>query len=140
MARQETEGLTPIELEIMKVLWELGSGNVQAVQHRLKRDSAYTTVQTMLNVLHRKGKVERALRDKAYHYTPTLSRQQVAGQTIKDLINRLFDGSAESLVMNLVDTNQITPEKLAALNRLVDEETCGDRATKAVKESSDGDD
>jgi predicted transcriptional regulator len=140
MARQETEGLTPIELEIMKVLWELGSASVSAVQQRLGRQSAYTTVQTMLNVLHRKGKVDRTLREKAYYYSPIVSRRQIAGQTIKDLINRLFDGSAENLVMNLVETDQITPEKLAQLNQFLNKETGGAGETKGNEEANDGDD
>ncbi len=123
MARSKTEGLTPLELEIMKVLWETGAANVNTVQARLARESAYTTVQTMLNVLHRKGKVKRTLKDKAYFYCPAVSRRAVIGQTVKDLVNRMFDGSAESLVMNLIETKQITAEKISELNALLDEET-----------------
>jgi predicted transcriptional regulator len=59
--------LTPLELEIMNVLWAVGPANVQTVQAQLKgRDLAYTTVQTMLNVLHRKGRVKRQLKDRAF--------------------------------------------------------------------------
>ena len=64
MPRQKLTGaaLTPLELEIMNVLWETGTAGVQTVQARLQgRDLAYTTVQTMLNVLHRKGRVTRRL-------------------------------------------------------------------------------
>lgn len=122
MARNKTEGLTPLELEIMKVLWETGAANVNTVQGRLARESAYTTVQTMLNVLHRKGKVKRTLKNNAYFYRPAISRREVVGQTVRDLVNRMFDGSAESLVMNLVETKQITAEKLSELNALLDEE------------------
>ena len=56
------ERLTPLELEIMQVLWETGPANVQTVQRLVGRDLAYTTVQTMLTVLHRKNKVKRTLR------------------------------------------------------------------------------
>ena len=124
MARlKQSEQLTTLELEIMKVLWESGSANVQTVQQHLERELAYTTVQTMLNVLHRKGKVERTLADgKAYFYSPTVSRSQVVSQTIDDLINRLFGGSAESLVMSMVETEHLTAEKLARLNALVEKE------------------
>ncbi len=105
MARlKQSEQLTILELEIMKVLCENGSANVQTVQQELERELAYTTVQTMLNVLHRKGKVERKLTDKAYFYRPTVSSRQVVSQAIEDLINRLFGGSAESLVMSMVET------------------------------------
>lgn len=123
MARlKQSEQLTALELEIMKVLWENGSANVQTVQRQLERELAYTTVQTMLNVLHRKGKVERDLSDKAYVYHPTVSRSEVVRQTIGDLINRLFDGSAESLVMEMVETEHLTAEKLSRLNALIEKE------------------
>jgi BlaI family transcriptional regulator, penicillinase repressor len=105
------------------VLWDLGSANVQAVQAKLPGEPklAYTTVQTMLNVLHRKGKVKRALKGRAYEYTPLVSRQKAIRATLHDLIDRLFGGSAEGLVMSLVESHHLTPEKLARLNRLVEQ-------------------
>src|SRR5438132_357914 len=121
MARRKTEHLTPLELEIMHVLWELGPANVQTVQQQLKRELAYTTVQTMLNILHRKGKVKRKLKDRAYFYQPVVSRRQVVSQTLSDMVERLFGGSAESLVMSLVETKHLTAEKLTRLNQLLAE-------------------
>jgi BlaI family penicillinase repressor len=125
--RRKSEQLTPFELEIMHVLWETGPANVQTVQQRLSRESAYTTVQTMLNVLHRKGKVRRKIKDRAYYYQPAVSRRQVASQAIGDIIERLFGGSAESLVMSLLETRHLTPEKLSRLNKLLDESDEGGR-------------
>src|ERR687888_2716223 len=104
MAKRKSEHLTPLELEIMHVLWETGPANVQTVQQHLERDLAYTTVQTMLNILHRKGKVKRTLRDRAYFYKPAVSRRQVISQHVGDIVERLFGGSAESLVMSLIET------------------------------------
>lgn len=120
MPRRKTEQLTPFEMEIMNVLWETAPANVQAVQQRLPRQSAYTTVQTMLNVLHRKGKVRRKIKDRAYYYQPAVSRRQVASQAVGEIIERLFGGSAESLVMSLLETRHLTPEKLSRLNELLD--------------------
>lgn len=122
MARRKTENLTPLELEIMHVLWEIGSANVQTVQHQLKRELAYTTVQTMLNILHRKGKVQRAMKDRAYFYKPIVSRSHVTREHMSDIVDRLFGGSAESLVMSLVETKHLTPQKLARLQKLMEEE------------------
>jgi len=119
MARKTTEQLTRLELEIMHVLWVTGAANVQTVQQGLERELAYTTVQTMLNILHRKGKVKRSLKDRAYFYRPVVSRDQVASNTIADVVDRLFGGSAESLVMSLVETKHLTPEKLDRLNKLL---------------------
>jgi BlaI family transcriptional regulator, penicillinase repressor len=118
MARPKTENLTPLELEIMHVLWETDAANVQTVQQLLKRELAYTTVQTMLNILHRKGKVKRALKDRAYFYKPAVSRRQEVSQHLGDLVERLFGGSAESLVVSLLETKHLTPEKLDRLNKL----------------------
>ena len=117
--KKKSEHLTRLEMEIMNVLWETGPASVQTVQQRLGRDLAYTTVQTMLNVLVRKKKVARSLKDRAYYYRPVVSREKVAGHAIKDLIDRLFGGSAESLVMSLVESRHITSEKLAKLNRII---------------------
>lgn len=117
--KKTEQEITPLELEIMKVLWETGEANVQSVQKQLPRDLAYTTVQTMLNVLHRKGKVERFLKDRTYFYQPVVSRHHVITQTIGDLVDRLFGGSADGLIMSLIETKHLTPEKLAELNKLV---------------------
>jgi len=121
MAIRKNEHLTPLELEIMNILWETGPANVQTVQQSIKRNLAYTTVQTMLNILQRKGKVQRSLRERAYFYKPLVSRRQVVRHSVADMIDRLFGGSAESLVMSLVETKHITPEKLEQLKKLIDE-------------------
>ncbi len=119
--KEKNNRLTPLELEIMDVLWEIGSANVQNVKQNLKRELAYTTVQTMLNILLEKEKVVRILVDRAYFYSPTVSRSQIVKNTVNDMIERLFGGSAESLVMSLVETKQLTPEKLAKLNKAIAE-------------------
>ena len=121
MARQKSQHLTPLELEIMDVLWETGPANVQVVQQKLKRELAYTTVQTMLNILQRKGKVKRTLKDRAYFYRPSITREKAISKQVIDVIDRLFGGSAESLVMSLVETKHLTPAKLARLQELVAE-------------------
>lgn len=120
--------LTPLELEIMSVLWETGPANVQSVQARINsqaslargRELAYTTVQTMLNVLHRKGKVKRQLKDRAYIYRPVFSRQKAVTQALGEMLDRFFGGSADSLVLSLVETRHLTPEKLAQIQKLVE--------------------
>jgi BlaI family transcriptional regulator, penicillinase repressor len=115
--------LTALELEIMKILWDTGPANVQTVQAKLEGGAlAYTTVQTMLNVLHRKERIERQMKDRAYVYKPLLSRQTAASQAVREMVERFFGGSADNLVLNLVETRQVTPEKLAELTNLVEKE------------------
>jgi predicted transcriptional regulator len=122
MPRRKSEQMTPLELEIMQVLWETGPATVQAVQRQMKRELAYTTVQTMLTVLHRKGRVKRTLKDKAYVYKPAVSQKKFTGHAVRDLIDRLFGGSAEGLVLNLLQEKHLTPEKLATLHELLEQD------------------
>jgi BlaI family penicillinase repressor len=118
--------LTPLELEIMNVLWETGPANVQSVQAHIVqvrgkgRELAYTTVQTMLNVLHRKGKVKRQLKERAYIYRPVFSRQKAVTQAVGEMLDRFFGGSADGLVLSLVETRHLTPERLAQIQKLVE--------------------
>ncbi|HEX7960758.1 MAG TPA: BlaI/MecI/CopY family transcriptional regulator [Terriglobales bacterium] len=121
MTRKRTaKQLTPFELEIMKILWETGPATVQTVRDRLHGKPAYTTVQTMLNVLHRKGKAKRVLKGKSYEYSPSISKEGAVGHAIRDLLDRLFGGSAEDLVMTLVRDRHLTPQKLAELKEHIE--------------------
>ena len=121
-SRKSPPQLTPLELRIMQVLWEDGASTVQAVQEKLPGESlAYTTVQTMLNVLQRKGKVKRRLVGKAFEYRPVLSRERALREAAGDLLDRMFGGSVDALLMSLVKSRQIDAEKLAKLQRLIDE-------------------
>jgi predicted transcriptional regulator len=118
--KKRSESLTPLELKMMQVLWRLGPSNVQAVHTGLQSDLAYTTVQTVLNVLFQKGRVRRALKGRAYEYRPVGSKESVLGQAVQDLIRRMFGGSSEELVMSLVKTRQIDPATLARLSRRIE--------------------
>jgi predicted transcriptional regulator len=113
MPAKINQTLTPLELEIMQVLWDVGPCTVAEVQPKLKADLAYTTVQTMLNVLLRKNKVKRVQEGRAYRYRPAVSRERASGSALSDLVKRMFGGSSEALLMAMVDTRQITAEELA---------------------------
>ena len=121
-SRKRSSQLTPLELRIMHVLWENGASTVQAVQEKLPGESlAYTTVQTMLNVLQRKGRVKRSLVGKAYEYRPVLSRERALREAAGDLLDRMFGGSVDALLMSLVKSRQIDSTKLTKLQQLIDE-------------------
>ena len=111
--------LTPLELEIMQVLWENGASTVTEVIPKLKAELAYTTVQTMLMVLLRKGKVKRTQEGRAFRYRPVVSRERASGSAVEDLVRRMFGGSAEALLMAMVDTRQISASELERLARKV---------------------
>jgi BlaI family transcriptional regulator, penicillinase repressor len=125
--RQRT--LTPLELEIMQVLWQSGPCTVAEVQPKLKAELAYTTVQTMLNVLLRKKKVKRVQEGRAYRYRPVVTRERATSSALSDLVQRMFGGSSEAMLMAMVDTQQITAEELARVaERLAAAESHGPEA------------
>jgi BlaI family penicillinase repressor len=120
--KSANDGLTKLELKIMQVIWKSGQCAVGAVQQALDPPLAYTTVQTMLNLLERKGKLKRTLEGRAYIYSPTISETKAHGQGLRDLIDRMFGGSSEELVMSLLKTRQIDAKKLARLTRKFNKE------------------
>jgi predicted transcriptional regulator len=107
--------LTPLEVQIMQVLWRDGASNVQQVQSQVAGELAYTTIQTVLNGLHQKGKVRRTLRGRAFEYRAAVARNAVLRNAVQDFVNRMFSGSPEELVMNLIQTKQLDARKIAAL-------------------------
>ncbi|HEX3700250.1 MAG TPA: BlaI/MecI/CopY family transcriptional regulator [Phenylobacterium sp.] len=111
--------LTPLELEIMQVLWDAGPGTVGDVQGRLPSELAYTTVQTMLNVLLRKKKVRRVQLGRAFQYQPAVTREGATGAALDDLVARMFGGSAQALLMALVDARKVTPEDIQRASDLL---------------------
>lgn len=115
--------LTQLELRIMQVIWRSGAGTVAAVQARLKPPLAYTTVQTVLNILERKGKLRRELKGRAYVYSAKVTEAKALRQGLRDLIDRMFSGSSEELVMSLLKSRQIDAKKLAQLTARFTRET-----------------
>src|ERR1017187_464614 len=115
-------GLTKLELRIMQVIWRCGSSTVSAVQAALEPALAYTTVQTMLNILERKGKLRRELHGRAYVYSARVTEAKALGQGVRDLIDRMFGGSSEELVMSLLKNGEIEAERLAELSQRFNEE------------------
>jgi BlaI family transcriptional regulator, penicillinase repressor len=118
----EKPALTKLELELMQVIWRLGKASVSAVQAELTRNLAYTTVQTMLNILERKGKLRRELHGRAYIYSARVTEAKALGQGVRDLIDRMFGGSSEELVMSLLKNGEIDADRLAELTRRFNEE------------------
>jgi predicted transcriptional regulator len=122
MAKREKSVFTKLELQIMQVIWKRGASTVSAVQEGLEQDLAYTTVQTMLNILHRKGKLKRELHGRAFAYSATVSEAKASTHAVRDLVDRMFGGSSEELVMSLIKSRQIDPKKIAELSKRLEEE------------------
>jgi predicted transcriptional regulator len=120
--------MTALEMQLMQVLWEHGACTVLEVQSQLRpaKELAYTTVQTVLNTLHRKKKVRRKLEGRAYRYQAVSSRENVLRQAIAELADRMFRGSAEELVMSLVKSRHVDAARIAEWSRTIAAEDEGD--------------
>jgi predicted transcriptional regulator len=92
------------------------------VQSELNRPLAYTTVQTMLNILERKGKLRRELHGRAYVYSARVTKAKAVSNSVRDFINRMFGGSSEELVMSLLKNGEIDAKRLAELTHRFNEE------------------
>jgi predicted transcriptional regulator len=123
--------LTPLERRIMRVLWEGGAGNVQKVLQGLEGEPplAYTTVQTTLKVLLRKGRVKRELVGRAFEYSATVSQEAADSHAIKDILHRVFQGSVDDLLLSLVRSKHLNAQKLAELQATL--ETASDAGEEA---------
>lgn len=126
MKKPKASALTGLELRIMQVIWRRGASTVSEVQAELNPPLAYTTVQTMLNILERKGRLRRDLEGRAYVYSARVSQAKVLGQGVRDLIDRMFGGSSEELVMSLLKSRQIEAKKLAELTERFEKQEASD--------------
>ena len=113
--------LTKLELDLMQVIWRRGESTVGEVQEALEQQLAYTTVQTMLNILERKKKLKRERQGRAFVYSAVVSEQKALSHALRDLIDRMFGGSSEELVMSLVKSRQLNAKKLAKLAKRLEE-------------------
>ncbi len=112
---------TDRELDVMGVLWDLGSATVAEVRERLPDELAYTTVLTVLRTLEEKGYVGHVEEGKAYRYFPLVAREAAGESAVRRLVRKLFKGSPEALLTQLVSDRNLTEEELRSLRRLLDE-------------------
>jgi BlaI family penicillinase repressor len=112
--------LTEQELEIMKIVWELERATVRDVYETLlkQRHIAYTTVMTMMKILETKGYLKKTQEDRAYVYRPSEPKQSVIRGMVRDFVNRVFNGSAEPLLVHLVEEKGLTEKELTEIARL----------------------
>jgi predicted transcriptional regulator len=118
--RPRSKTLTGQELEIMKVVWEREEATVRDVYQALleKRKVAYTTVMTMMKILEQKGYLKKSQEERAYVYRAAQPKRQVIGAMVRDFVNRVFNGSAEPLLVHLVEEHHLTPKDLEEIAQL----------------------
>jgi predicted transcriptional regulator len=117
MARRPSETLTGREAEIMDVLWRLGEATAEQVREALADRPHDSTIRTLLRVLETKGFASHEARGKAYVYRPAIERRKAQRHALGSVLARFFGGSAEDLVLRLIEDERITPEQLDELRR-----------------------
>ena len=122
--RPKSATLTDQELEIMKIVWDRDSVTVRDVYESLleKRKVAYTTVMTMMNILEQKGHLKKAQEERAYVYRSTKPRNQVIRGMVREFVNRVFNGSAEPLLLHLVEDQKLTEEDIEEIRQMIRKE------------------
>jgi predicted transcriptional regulator len=121
--RPPSKTLTDQELEIMKIVWVRQTATVRDVYEALleRRKVAYTTVMTMMKILEHKGYLHRKQVDRAYVYRPAQPKNQVIGKMVRDFVNRVFNGSAEPLLVHLIEDRRLTGDEIEEIRRLIGE-------------------
>jgi len=121
--RTKSRTLTEQELEIMKVVWDLQTATVRDVYEVLlrRRKIAYTTVMTMMNILGEKGYLKKRAEDKAHVYRPAQAKARVIRAMVQEFVARVFNGSAQPLLVQLVKDRQLSGKDLAEISRQIKE-------------------
>ena len=111
-----------LELEIMKAVWDSGTATVHDVQQALapRCKRAYSTILTMMRKLEAKGYLRHELDDRTFIYRATVSSAQVRKGLLADLVDRVFDGSAQLVVSGLLDRKKLSEKELAAIRKLIE--------------------
>ena len=105
----------------MKIVWDRGNATVRDVYETLldRRRVAYTSVMTMMNILEQKGHLKRKQVDRAYLYESTKPRAQVTRGMVREFVDRVFNGSAEPLLLHLVEDEKLTEKDLDEMKRII---------------------
>jgi len=122
MARPPAKELTERELEVMHVFWNVSQATAAEIRDQLAaagRELAYTTVATLIRILSDKGFLEQTNAERPFQYRPVRSFEEVSRNIVSDLIERVFRGSREQLVVRLLEERKLTAKERATLEALV---------------------
>ena len=129
MARKKLTRPTDTEIEILRALWERGPSTVRDVQAVIEqsRETGYTTVLKLLQIMTEKGLVRRDESNRAHVYAATCTEEETQTQLVGDLLQRAFGGSAMKLIMRALDTKITSPDELSEIRKLLrDQESSED--------------
>jgi BlaI family penicillinase repressor len=122
--RPKSATLTEQELEIMKIVWQRERVTVRDVYEDLleRRKIAYTTVMTMMKILAQKKYLRKSQEERAYVYQPTKPKNQVIKGMVREFVNRVFNGSAEPLLVHLMEDRKLSGKDLEEISRMIRED------------------
>lgn len=115
----KTKRLHPLELEVMKVVWKLTRATVNDVLDSIDRKLAYTTVATTMKSLEKKGVLSHQVDGRTFVYQPLVQETEITHTMLNDLLERLFDNSAEKLVNTLLEVRQTSVDEHNRLQALI---------------------
>jgi BlaI family transcriptional regulator, penicillinase repressor len=122
---RKTQMVTDRELEIMKILWARSKASVREVQEDLNRDAgpvAYSTVQTLLNIMEdKKGLVRHVVEGRTFIYFPKKSSERTIRELTRRFVDRVFDGALDRVMVALLDSKPPSSEDLDRLRAMIDE-------------------
>lgn len=120
MPPKQSATLTEAELRIMDVLWRKGSGTVQQVLDWLPSTLAYNSVLTTIRILEKKGHLKHVKDGRAHVYEPIIGRQEATRSEIRHLVGRFFRNSHEALVLNILQDEELDPDKLKRMREMLE--------------------
>jgi predicted transcriptional regulator len=112
---------TERELDIMSVLWRLGSGTVTEVKEELAQKLGYTSVLKMLQILEEKGMIHHEQEGRAYRYFPAIGPEEAGGHALGRIVDKIFQGSAEMALARLVSDRRLDADEVERMKALLDE-------------------
>jgi predicted transcriptional regulator len=115
MPRTPSKTFTEKELEIMRVVWKLGEASARQIQEALPGERHYNSVMTIIRVLEKKNHLTHREEGRVYIYRARVNADAARTRVLKHLVKQVFGGSAASLVMNLVETGDLTAAELDAI-------------------------
>ena len=114
--------LTQTELELINILWKLEEGTVSEVMEHLpkNRDLAYTSVSTILRILEQKKVLKTRKEGRGHVYIPMISKKEYETRTIKDVVEKVFDGTPLALAKQLISNTKLSKAELSELKNLIE--------------------
>ncbi|MHC4476530.1 MAG: BlaI/MecI/CopY family transcriptional regulator [Planctomycetota bacterium] len=122
MGKEKTPQPTDRELQILRILWERGAGTVREVNKEMNmaKTTGYTTTLKLMQIMAEKGLLTRDDSRYKHVYKPTVSEEKAQKRLVGDLMEKVFSGSAEKLVMRALSAKKVSPKELARIRKLLD--------------------